>query len=368
MPSTSYAVEYDAVVKTVQMYLEGCKQGKSGLMRPAFHANAGFFGYAGGELAMGTPFLFEWIDKNGPSPHIRPRFISVDVLESVAAVRLEVDGWSGALAGPEMCMSDIFTLLKTRKDGRSSKRHFTGAHENQTVRSRTRPPVTSQRLSMLDSTSQAETLESWKQIAAYLKRSERTVRRWESLEGLPVHRHGHRKQDTVFARIDEIDHWVGRRTRRGVRTTPRLSSETKGAAPAALAEQRLGPNTYLAEHDAIARTIDRYIAGGRAGDSNIMRPAFHPEATMAGYCQGVEYSGSIQHLFDWITANGPAPDITPRFARIEIFETIAIVHLEVHGWSGTLAGSDSRISEVFTLLKRDGEWMITQKTFHWHDI
>jgi hypothetical protein len=71
-----------------------------------------------------------------------------------------------------------------------------------------------------------------------------------------------------------------------------------------------------------------------------MRPAFHPEATMAGYCQGVEYSGSIQHLFDWISANGPPPTIQPRFARIEIFQTIAIVHLEVQGWSGKLVRGD----------------------------
>lgn len=81
----------------------------------------------------------------------------------------------------------------------------------------------------------------------------------------------------------------------------------------------------------------------------------------------VEYSGSIEHLFDWVRENGPAPEIKPRFARIEIFETIAIVHLEVQGWSGRLAGTDARISEVFTLLKRHGEWKITQKTFHWHE-
>jgi hypothetical protein len=216
---------------------------------------------------------------------------------------------------------------------------------------------------------QRETLESWKQIAAYLNRSERTVRRWESFEGLPVHRHGHQKQDTVFARVDEIDRWVGRRTRKAIHAAPVLISKLESSAePARLSKERAGPNAYLAEHDAITRTIDCYIAGGRAGNSDVMRPAFHPEATMAGYCQGIEYSGSIQHLFDWVTENGPAPNIQPRFARIEIFETIAIVHLEVQGWSGKLAGANSRISEVFTLLKRDGEWKITQKTFHWHDI
>ena len=97
----------------MQIYLEGCRQGNSGLMRPAFHADAGFFGFAGKALAVGMPFLFEWVDKNGPSPGIRPRVVSVDVVESIAAVRLEVDGWSGALAGPDVRMSDIFTLLKT---------------------------------------------------------------------------------------------------------------------------------------------------------------------------------------------------------------------------------------------------------------
>ncbi|HXD17837.1 MAG TPA: nuclear transport factor 2 family protein [Vicinamibacterales bacterium] len=212
------------------------------------------------------------------------------------------------------------------------------------------------------------TLESWKQIAAYLNRSERTVRRWEADEGLPVHRHGHHKQDTVFARVDEIDRWVRQRTRKAPSTA--IAAPSGSASPAATAmlpDGRAAANAYLAEHDAITRTIDCYIASGRAGDSDLMRPAFHPEATMAGYCQGIEYSGSIEHLFEWIDANGPAPDINPRFARIEIFETIAIVHLEVQGWSGKLAGTDARISEVFTLLKRAGQWLITQKTFHWHD-
>jgi len=51
-----------------------------------------------------------------------------------------------------------------------------------------------------------ERLDSWKEIAAYLKRDERTVRRWEK-EGLPVHRRVHRKQASVFAYREEIDAW-----------------------------------------------------------------------------------------------------------------------------------------------------------------
>ena len=41
MSSSTYGAEYDGVVKTMQFYIDGCKQGKSGLMRLAFHGNAG---------------------------------------------------------------------------------------------------------------------------------------------------------------------------------------------------------------------------------------------------------------------------------------------------------------------------------------
>jgi TolB-like protein/Flp pilus assembly protein TadD len=49
-------------------------------------------------------------------------------------------------------------------------------------------------------------LDSWKEIAAYLKHSERTVRRWQE-EGLPVHRHAHKKRAGVYAYKPELDAW-----------------------------------------------------------------------------------------------------------------------------------------------------------------
>src|SRR5262249_27752356 len=113
MNTSEYLTEYDGIVKTMQAYIDGSKQGKSELMRPAFHPEASFFGYAGLHLATGPQFLFDWIDKNGPAPRIEPRVVSVDILESIAVVRLEVAGWSGKLAGSDTRMSDLFTLLKT---------------------------------------------------------------------------------------------------------------------------------------------------------------------------------------------------------------------------------------------------------------
>jgi hypothetical protein len=113
MTKSGYLTEYDKIVQTIEMYIDGSKQGKSEVMRPAFHPSASFFGYAGEQLAIGTTFLFEWIDKNGPAPNIEPRIVSVDILESIAVVRLEVADWSGNMAGSGAHMSDLFTLLKT---------------------------------------------------------------------------------------------------------------------------------------------------------------------------------------------------------------------------------------------------------------
>ena len=54
-------------------------------------------------------------------------------------------------------------------------------------------------------------LESWKEIAAYLRRGVRTVQRWEREEGLPVHRHLHDKLGTVYAYRSELDAWWNNR-------------------------------------------------------------------------------------------------------------------------------------------------------------
>ncbi len=51
-------------------------------------------------------------------------------------------------------------------------------------------------------------LESWKEISAYLKRSERTCRRWEETLALPVHRLDGTPNARVFAYTGELDRWL----------------------------------------------------------------------------------------------------------------------------------------------------------------
>ena len=50
-------------------------------------------------------------------------------------------------------------------------------------------------------------LDSWKEIATYLRREVRTVQLWEKREGLPVHRHVHQQLGSVYAFRSEIDRW-----------------------------------------------------------------------------------------------------------------------------------------------------------------
>src|SRR5580704_2731015 len=66
----------------------------------------------------------------------------------------------------------------------------------------------------------SDRLESWKEIASYLKREVRTVQRWEKTEGLPVRRHQHDKLSTVFAYKSELDAWWHERQ-------PRLEKEVE---------------------------------------------------------------------------------------------------------------------------------------------
>src|SRR5688500_1864685 len=70
-------------------------------------------------------------------------------------------------------------------------------------------------------------LDSWKEIAAYTNRGVRTVRRWEREEGMPVHRHVHRRLGSVYAYSSEIDAWRQSASRA---TGPRSSPAPRAAA------------------------------------------------------------------------------------------------------------------------------------------
>ena len=116
----------------------------------------------------------------------------------------------------------------------------------------------------------------------------------------------------------------------------------------------------LSEYDAVANTIQLYINGGKSGRTDEMKRAFHPGATIFGYLGTDLIAGPIQVLFDWNDQNGAATELQGRIASIDIIETVATVRLELDNWSG------HRFTDLFTLLKVDGEWKIMNKVFHLH--
>ena len=74
-------------------------------------------------------------------------------------------------------------------------------------------------------------LDSWKDVAAYLKRDVSTVQRWERREGLPIHRLQHDKLGSVFAFRHEVDAWREARSRRG---EPPIGAPEEAVAPTIL--------------------------------------------------------------------------------------------------------------------------------------
>src|SRR4029077_8813521 len=70
-------------------------------------------------------------------------------------------------------------------------------------------------------------LDSWKEIASYLRRDVRTVQRWEKKEGLPVYRHLHDKLGSIYAYRNELTEWFSTRQQAGSTTLGRQDGEAE---------------------------------------------------------------------------------------------------------------------------------------------
>ena len=114
------------------------------------------------------------------------------------------------------------------------------------------------------------------------------------------------------------------------------------------------------DYEAITNTIQHYIDGARSGKGDEMKPAFHKDATIFGYVGTDLFAGPIQNLFDWNDNNGPAQELGTHLANIDLVDTVATVRLELDNWTGL------RFTDLFTLLKVNGQWKIMNKVFHAH--
>jgi tetratricopeptide (TPR) repeat protein/TolB-like protein len=94
--------------------------------------------------------------------------------------------------------------------------------------------------------SRREMLDSWKDIAAYLKRDIRTCQSWEKELGLPVHRLNDSPKARVFAYKDEIDRWMREKLKeREAHEGPARKRRAKRIRTVAAVFLILGSGTFL---------------------------------------------------------------------------------------------------------------------------
>ncbi len=132
-------------------------------------------------------------------------------------------------------------------------------------------------------------LTSWKEIAQHFGRDVRTVQRWEKEEGLPVHRHSHKRQSSVYAYPEELRGWWeqrGSQIQNHAADSPPAPARSRGWVAAGVAVGvvtllvGLGLGLYFGRGTASApapafRTVtfdgtraDGYLRGGVVGDLN----------------------------------------------------------------------------------------------------
>jgi len=152
-------------------------------------------------------------------------------------------------------------------------------------------------------------LDSWKAIARHLGRDVRTAQRWEKEEGLPVHRHRHRRLASIYAFEHELDAWRAAREpaaaarevgAEGARHTPAVGWALVVAVAAVAAT-----GVWWLARDSAASARTRRAGAALAGPAAALfeqaEYAWH-RGTPAGFATSLELYGRVTAL---------APDFAP---------------------------------------------------------
>ncbi|KAG8165181.1 hypothetical protein KVR01_005456 [Diaporthe batatas] len=113
------------------------------------------------------------------------------------------------------------------------------------------------------------------------------------------------------------------------------------------------------EYDAVVKTVQTYVDGLAAGDNNIMRHAFHKDATMYGFIADKLLEGPIANLYGYVDSVGKAPNLKARLDVLGITPTTAVVKVDMEK-----DASGNNYTDFHTLIKLDNKWTIIGKTFH----
>ncbi|TKH03462.1 nuclear transport factor 2 family protein [Peribacillus simplex] len=120
--------------------------------------------------------------------------------------------------------------------------------------------------------------------------------------------------------------------------------------------------TPIKDYDEIIEVVNKYIEGLVSGKKEVVKPAFHEDATMYGYNSRDGFlGGSIRNLWDFMDKSGPAENLKSRVDILDVEGTIASVRISLEND----AYGDS-YTDFQQLLKIDGDWKIISKLFYLH--
>lgn len=119
------SIDRQLISDVVQKYVDGAISGRSQDMKSAFHPEATVFGFFEGQLLAGPiQLLFDWNDQNGPARDLAASIANIDLAETVATVRVELENWNGYR------FTDLFTVIKVGDDWKITNKVF-HTHETQ---------------------------------------------------------------------------------------------------------------------------------------------------------------------------------------------------------------------------------------------
>jgi len=100
----------EQIHEALGLYIESGRQANSKIMKPMTHGDATMYWAADGRIT-GGPIqeLFDRIDARDPSPDVTHEIHALDITETTAIVRVELDNWGGKK------FSDHLSFIKTEQ-------------------------------------------------------------------------------------------------------------------------------------------------------------------------------------------------------------------------------------------------------------
>ena len=107
--------EYEAVIKTVQAYVDGLIAGDNKVISTAFHKDAIMYGLTATKELLGGSIsnLYQYVDQYGKAPEIKVRLDVLGITPTTAVVKVDMEKDAGGFD-----YTDFHTLIKL--DGRWS--------------------------------------------------------------------------------------------------------------------------------------------------------------------------------------------------------------------------------------------------------